>query len=60
MGNEVEIVDAAINFATNNCTIARNGQNIDGNAGDYILNSDKADVRLVYVNSSTGWRVING
>jgi len=60
MGDEIWIVDSAINFGTNNCTIGRNSENIDGNAGDYVLNSDKADVRLVYVDSTTGWRVIDG
>lgn len=57
-GNEIWIMDAKINFGTANCTIARNGNNIDGNAGDYILDSDKADVHLVYTDSSIGWRVI--
>jgi len=59
-GDEIDIVDGDINFGTNNCKLLRNGKNIEGNAGDYILNSDKADAKLVYANAATGWRVING
>lgn len=57
-GDEAWIVDAAINFGTNNCTLARNGSNIEGVADDYILDVDRADVHVVYVGSTTGWRVI--
>jgi len=58
MGDEIDIVDAGINFGTKYCIIARNGKNIDGIAEDYVLDSDKQDVRLVYVTDSVGWRVI--
>jgi hypothetical protein len=58
IGDEIIIVDAEINFGTNNCTLARNGSNIEGVADDYVLDVDRADVRLVYANATTGWRVI--
>jgi hypothetical protein len=59
VGHEFWIVDASINFGTNNCTLSRNGSNIEGIADDYVLNVDRADVHLVYVGSTIGWRVIS-
>jgi hypothetical protein len=57
-GDEVFIVDGDINFFTNNCTLARNGSNIEGFASNYVLDLDRADVHLVYSNASIGWRVL--
>jgi hypothetical protein len=59
-GDEIRIIDASVNFATNNCTLGRNGNKIEESPTDYILNADRADVTLVYVDSTTGWRVVNG
>lgn len=58
VGCEVFIVDGDENFFTNNCTLARNGSNIEGFASDYVLDVDRADVHLVYSNSTIGWRVL--
>ena len=41
--------------ATNNLTIARNGNNIAGAALDYIPPEDDGSLELVYANSSIGW-----
>ena len=59
IGNEIRIVDASINFGTNNCTLLRNGNKIEGSVDDCILDVDRADTTLVYIDSTTGWRVIN-
>ena len=42
-------------FATNNLTIARNSSNIQGAAVNSILNTNRASVVLVYVDSTEGW-----
>jgi hypothetical protein len=59
VGDEIRIVDASVNFGTNNCTLSRNGNKIEEVADDFILDTDRSDVTLVYVDSTTGWRVIN-
>ena len=59
IGNEIRIVDASINFGTNNCTLLRNGNKIEESVDDCILDVDRADTTLVYIDSTTGWRVIN-
>ena len=55
LGNEVRIIDATGNSATNNITVARNGSNIMGLAEDFIINIDEAAFGLVYFNASRGW-----
>ena len=55
LGNEVRIIDATGNSATNNITVARNGSNIMGLAEDFIINIDDAAFGLVYFNASRGW-----
>lgn len=58
IGEEIHIVDAAINFTDNNCTLGRNGSKIEGYSDDYVLDVDRADVKLVYASTSAGWRLI--
>jgi hypothetical protein len=55
LGNEIRIIDATGNSATNNITVARNGSNIMGLAEDFIINIDEAAFGLVYFNASRGW-----
>ena len=55
LGEEVRIIDATGNCATNNITVARNGSNIMGLAEDFIINIDEAAFGLVYFNASRGW-----
>ncbi len=54
-GDFVAFKDYATNFATNNLTIARNGSNIQGNANNSVLDTNRASVVLVYVDSTEGW-----
>jgi hypothetical protein len=58
LGDELVISDISGNAATNNITILRNGQPIQGVAEDLIVDISNATIRLVYSNSSKGWRLI--
>ena len=55
IGQTIAIKDYSENFGTNNLTIQRNGHNIQGVAADAILETDRASVVLVYVDSTKGW-----
>lgn len=54
-GDEIRIIDATGNASTNNITIARNGNNIQGSASDLTVSTDRAAFGLVYYNSTEGW-----
>ena len=55
LGDEIRIIDATGNSSTNNITIARNGHNIQGDASDLTIDTDRAAFGLVYYNVSQGW-----
>ena len=57
IGNQVKIIDAEGTFGTNNCTVARNSEKIQGSAADLTISTDGAGIALVYVNSDNGWRL---
>src|SRR5210317_2470489 len=57
-GDEVHIVDYAGTFGTNNVTIGRNGSNIDGSASNATLETNRLNVRFVYIDATKGWRAI--
>ena len=54
-GDFVQIKDYAGNFGTNNLTIQRNGHNIQGVANDSLISTNRANLVLVYVDSTKGW-----
>ena len=54
-GDIVAFKDYTATFGTNNLTIARNGHNIQGNAGDGKIKTNRASVVLVYADSTKGW-----
>ena len=54
-GAIVAFKDYAATFATNNLTIGRNSSNIQGNATDSLLSTNRASVVLVYVDATKGW-----
>ena len=54
-GDFVAFKDYAETFATNNLTIARNGSNIQGSATDSKLETNRASVVLIYIDSTEGW-----
>jgi hypothetical protein len=53
--DEIIILDTAGSFGTNNLTVGRNGNTIQGNASDLICDIDGAGIRLHYTGSD--WRV---
>ena len=54
-GDEVWIVDYAGTFDTNNLTVGRNSHNIQGDASDLTVSTERAGFTLVYVDSTQGW-----
>ena len=56
-GDIVGIKDYAFTADTNNITIGRNGSNIQGDASDFIINTEGRSVLLVYVDGTKGWLV---
>ena len=58
LGDFVRILDATGNAATNNITVARNGNNIQGAAADLTIATNRAAIGLVYVNATQGWVLI--
>ena len=57
-GDFVAFKDYAETFASNNLTIGRNGSNIQGNANNSVLDTNRASVVLIYVDSTEGWLYI--
>ena len=55
IGNEIRFLDVSGTFDTNNLTVARNGHNIQGNASDLTVSTERAGFALVYYNTTQGW-----
>ena len=55
-GDVIEILDDGGNFATNNLTIGRNGNNIAGVAEDMVFDMAGLGARLVYNLATTDWK----
>jgi len=55
LGDEVVFVDYAGTFDTNNLTVARNGNPIQGSATDLTVSTERAGFTLVFVDSTQGW-----
>ena len=55
IGDTVVIKDYAGNFGTNNLTIQRNSDKIQGNTNDSTISTNRAVVALVYVDATKGW-----
>jgi len=54
-GDTIAIKDYAGTFGTNNLTIGRNGNNIQGVANDSLISTNRASLTLVYVDATKGW-----
>jgi len=54
-GQAVQITDYAGTFATNACTVARNGSNINGLSLNIALGLSRESVAFVYIDSTQGW-----
>ena len=55
VGNEVHFLDGKLSFNSNNLTIGRNSQPIQGSASDLTVNTNGQSFTLVYANSTKGW-----
>ena len=55
IGDEVNIVDYAGTFDTNNLTIGRNSHKIQGAAADLTVAIERAAFTLVFVDATQGW-----
>jgi hypothetical protein len=58
-GDIVAIKDWSSTAATNNITIGRNGQKIEGNTTDGVINAHGDAQTLVFSGTSRGWMVVN-
>jgi len=58
LGDTIQINDLAGTFATNNLTVARNGQNIQGVANNLVVSTNQSSFDLVYSNSTYGWKIL--
>ena len=59
IGDTIAIKDYAGNFGTNKLTIQRNGHNIQGQAVNGLIGTNRASLFLVYVDSTKGWLYTN-
>jgi len=55
LGDEVSIIDASGTADTNNITVGRNSENIQGSAADLTISTERAAFTLVYFNATQGW-----
>jgi hypothetical protein len=54
-GDEISIIDYAGTFDSNNLTVSRNGNPIQGSAADLTVATERAGFTLVYVDGTQGW-----
>jgi hypothetical protein len=55
IGDFVQFIDYAGTFDTNNFTVARNGNPIQGSAADLTVSVERAGLTLVFVDATQGW-----
>ena len=58
VGDEIRFVDVANTFDTNNLTVGRNSEKIDGATADLTVATEGAAFALVYSGSSFGWKLL--
>ena len=56
VGDTISIYDASGTAATNNITIARNGNKINGQTEDAIIDVNQESSIFVYTGATVGWR----
>jgi len=54
-GMQLSILDADGTANTHNITIDRNGHNINGSASNLTINTNRASLNLVYIDTTNGW-----
>jgi hypothetical protein len=60
VGDQVLLLDYAGTFATNNITLGRNSNKIEGGTLNKVLTTNREAVTLVYVDSTQGWVASSG
>jgi len=55
VGEKVSVADYAGTFNTNNLTLARNGNLIEGDSSDLVIDVDRPSLILTYVDVVKGW-----
>ena len=55
LGDEVNIIDYAGTFDTNNLTVGRGGEKIHGATADLTVATERAGFALVYTDGTQGW-----
>ena len=55
IGNQVKIIDSHGTAATNNITVGRNSEKIQGSAANLTISTNRAGISLVYYDSDNGW-----
>ena len=58
LGDEVRLLDATGQAATNNITVNRNGNPIQGSAANLTIATNRAAIGLVFYNDAQGWLLI--
>ena len=56
LGDTIAVYDASGTAATNNITIARNGNKINGQTENAIIDVDQSSSIFTYTGSTLGWR----
>jgi hypothetical protein len=59
-GAQVQLVDYAGTFDTNNLTINPNGNKIEGITGNLLLTGEREGVILTYIDATQGWLATSG
>ena len=59
LGWRVRIADYSGTWASNNVTVDRNSENINGIADNFILDVNDGNAEFVYVDVMQGWRVLS-
>jgi hypothetical protein len=57
-GDVVEIIDIAGTAGTTNFTVNRSGEKIQGLAENLVFNVNSRHIKLLYTNSTYGWRIL--
>jgi hypothetical protein len=58
-GDIVAVADYANTWDSNAITIVRNGSNIEGDADNFVCNTEGSSITFVYVDATKGWVVVN-
>ena len=58
LGHKVLISDLSNNSSTNNITVGRNSEKIDGAEDNFTIDINNGSVEFIYTNTTYGWRTI--